>query len=206
VFKSTNSGDTWSAVSTGLSFISLAIDPTTPSTLYAGTNGGGVFKSTNGGGNWSALNTGLTNTSVPALAIAPTTPSTLYAGTLGGGVFAIQQIPALAINYSSGAPGSYFTITGINFPPDDTASIAINGNILGPVPTDSSGGLIFSLKTSPTAGEGLYRVTASVPPSAMTQFTLDAEDDVHPQVGSETVFDVPDGIAYHVVYLPLIVK
>ena len=29
---------------------SLAIDPTSPSTLYAGTDGGGVFKSTNGGG------------------------------------------------------------------------------------------------------------------------------------------------------------
>ncbi len=40
----------------------LAIDPATPSTLYAGTDGGGVFKSTNGGGNWSAFNTGLTST------------------------------------------------------------------------------------------------------------------------------------------------
>ncbi len=28
----------------------LAINPNTPSTLYAGTGGGGVFKSTNGGG------------------------------------------------------------------------------------------------------------------------------------------------------------
>ena len=40
----------------------LAIDPVTPTTLYAGTDGGGVFKSTNGGGNWSAVNTGLTDT------------------------------------------------------------------------------------------------------------------------------------------------
>ena len=40
----------------------LAIDPATPTTLYAGTYGGGVFKSTNGGGNWSAVNTGLTDT------------------------------------------------------------------------------------------------------------------------------------------------
>ena len=36
----------------------LAIDPHDPSTLYAGTYGGGVFKSTNGGGSWSAVNTG----------------------------------------------------------------------------------------------------------------------------------------------------
>ena len=65
----------------------LAIDPTTPATLYAGTYGGGVFKSTNSGGNWAAAMTGLSNLPVGALAINPTTPSTLYAGVRYGGVF-----------------------------------------------------------------------------------------------------------------------
>jgi hypothetical protein len=37
----------------------LAINPTTPSTLYAGTYGGGVFQSTNSGGSWSAVNIGV---------------------------------------------------------------------------------------------------------------------------------------------------
>jgi len=64
----------------------LAINPTTPTTLYAGTNGNGVFKSTDSGGTWSAANMGLTNLRVRALAIDPTTPATLYAGG-GGGVF-----------------------------------------------------------------------------------------------------------------------
>ena len=59
----------------------LAIDPLTPTTLYAGTSGGGVFKSTDGGANWSA--TSLTNIAVSALAIDPLTPTTLYAGTDG---------------------------------------------------------------------------------------------------------------------------
>ena len=72
---------------TNLSVRSLALDPTTPSTLYAGTYGGGVFKTTDGGGNWTAVNTGLTTLSIFALALDPTTPSTLYAGTYGGGVF-----------------------------------------------------------------------------------------------------------------------
>ena len=51
----------------------LAIDPTTPSTLYAGTGSDGVFKSTDGGGSWSAVNTGLPGTAVvvDALAIDP---------------------------------------------------------------------------------------------------------------------------------------
>ena len=50
--------------STGLSnhtVTALAIDPSTPSTLYAGTltYQGGVFQSTDSGGSWSAVNTGL---------------------------------------------------------------------------------------------------------------------------------------------------
>ena len=61
----------------------LAIDPITPSTLYAGTDDG-VFKSTNAGATWVA--TGLTTTFVFAVAIDPSTPSNLYAGAGGGGV------------------------------------------------------------------------------------------------------------------------
>jgi hypothetical protein len=64
------------------------IDPTSPTTLYAGTYGGGVFKSTNGGTTWSAFNTGLTNLDVYALAINSTM---LYAGTWYGGAFALQH-------------------------------------------------------------------------------------------------------------------
>ena len=67
----------------------LAIDPQTPSTVYAGT-GGGVFKSTNGGASWSVINSGPTfayYNPVQALAIDPQTPSTVYAGIPGSGVF-----------------------------------------------------------------------------------------------------------------------
>ena len=58
----------------------LAIDPVTPTTLYAGTCDRGLFKSTDGGASWTA--TGLTNISVSALAIDPKTPTTLYAGAV----------------------------------------------------------------------------------------------------------------------------
>jgi photosystem II stability/assembly factor-like uncharacterized protein len=46
VFKSTDGGETWTAVTTGLTtphVSALAIDPQHPSRLYAGTQGGGVF-------------------------------------------------------------------------------------------------------------------------------------------------------------------
>jgi hypothetical protein len=71
----------------GGSVHALAINPTTPSTLYAGTYGSGVYRTTDSGGRWTAVNTGLSDLDVHALAINKTTPSTLYAGTYGGGVF-----------------------------------------------------------------------------------------------------------------------
>src|SRR3954462_13628866 len=40
----------------GGSITALAIDPVTPTTLYAVTWSNGMFKSTNGGGNWNAVN------------------------------------------------------------------------------------------------------------------------------------------------------
>src|SRR5262250_1271240 len=59
----------------------LAINPTTPSIVYAGVFGAGVFKTTDAGATWNTINAGLTSTDVEALAIDPTAPSTLYAGT-----------------------------------------------------------------------------------------------------------------------------
>jgi hypothetical protein len=60
----------------------LALDPLTPTTLYAGTDG--IFKSTDGGATWQAASTGLTNNlDVLTLAIDPATSTTLYAGAAG---------------------------------------------------------------------------------------------------------------------------
>jgi photosystem II stability/assembly factor-like uncharacterized protein len=76
----------WSAINSGLTntqVYALAIDPTNPSIIYAGTNAG-VFKSTDWGGNWSATNSGSTNTHVMALAIDPSNAGTIYAGSNDG--------------------------------------------------------------------------------------------------------------------------
>src|SRR5439155_6571717 len=63
---------------TGESVAALAIDPSTPTTLYAGTKGGGVFKSTNAGGSWTAINRGEGRREGQALAINPSTPKNRY--------------------------------------------------------------------------------------------------------------------------------
>ena len=85
VFRSVDGGATWDAVNTGLTSLNvstLAIDPLTPTTLYA-TTGGGLFKSTDGGTTWGE--TGLGDFSGDAFAIDPSTPTILYARTFDPG-------------------------------------------------------------------------------------------------------------------------
>jgi hypothetical protein len=74
MYKSTNGGNSWHAINTGLTNLvvqALVINPVNPTTLYVGTNGGGIFKSINSGGSWSAVNTGLINFTVWSMAIDP---------------------------------------------------------------------------------------------------------------------------------------
>lgn len=121
LFKTTDSGATWSEASPEIDWLYVALlstdagatweplsslppavgvvirDPAEPRTLYAGTYFG-VFKSVDRGVSWQELNTGLTmragpHPDVTALAIAPEHPSTLYAGTRFSGVFVLQQAP-----------------------------------------------------------------------------------------------------------------
>lgn len=65
---------------------SLAVDPVTPATLYAGTVSGGVFRSLDSGSHWTAANSGLNSPWVTSVVINPLAPTTLYAGTYSGGV------------------------------------------------------------------------------------------------------------------------
>jgi hypothetical protein len=110
VFKSTDEGANWSLVLATTFVRALAIDPSIPVTLFAGTAVEGVFKSTDGGANWSAANAGLSNRDVRALAIDPsTTPATLYAGTFGGGVFEYENTSEGSdrVNFLGGDSGCF---------------------------------------------------------------------------------------------------
>jgi hypothetical protein len=62
----------------------IAIDPKTPTTLYVGTNGGGVFRSTTSAASWIRSNSGLQDLFVRSLVLHPQTPATVYAGTRRG--------------------------------------------------------------------------------------------------------------------------
>jgi len=61
--------------------MSLAVDPTQPGVLYAGTWGSGVYKSSDRGRTWAPVNLGLDNLLVQALAVDYQSPAYVYAGT-----------------------------------------------------------------------------------------------------------------------------
>ena len=88
VYKSGDGGASWEATKGlgGVQVTSLAIDPMSPLTIYAGTfqTSSGVFKSTDGGENWIPV--GPDFGFIMSLAVDPKTPSTIYAGGRLGGV------------------------------------------------------------------------------------------------------------------------
>ena len=93
VWLSQDGGETWQSLGlTEFVVTALAIDPTNPAILYAGTQSNGVWRSLDGGRSWTDFNIGLSNVFVNALAVN-TTGTRLYAGTRGGGVFA-TELPA----------------------------------------------------------------------------------------------------------------
>ena len=98
VFKSTDNGSTWTQLTNfGIpgtpNVRTLAIDPTNPAIIYAGTFGSGTFKTTNSGSSWTAINAGMAGSFkdyVNSIAIDVLNPSVLYAGsgnsTIGGSI------------------------------------------------------------------------------------------------------------------------
>ncbi|HLH00273.1 MAG TPA: hypothetical protein VKX49_28460 [Bryobacteraceae bacterium] len=76
LYKSTDAGASWAAVSTIADVSAVAADPTTPSTVYAGLRRG-MWKSVDGGATWRGA--GLSGTWITTVIVHPSNPSTLYA-------------------------------------------------------------------------------------------------------------------------------
>ena len=95
LFKSTNSGLTWSPLTDGTKIASvgsIAISPSNPDIIYVGTgetdirsnlaSGDGVYKSVDGGKTWK--NIGLRETrQIARIVVDPTNPDIVYVGVLG---------------------------------------------------------------------------------------------------------------------------
>lgn len=97
IYKTRDGGETWENLSKGMSHsrvISLAIDPTYPATVYAGTKGDAVYKSYDGGQRWTSLRNGLDDVTITSVVnqfvFDPSDSSHLFVATTMG-VFESQN-------------------------------------------------------------------------------------------------------------------
>ncbi len=116
--------------------------------------------------------------------------------------------PELRINYPSGRVGSFFTLTGANFPANMNATVRINGQVLNStIPVNETGQFIFFLSTS-GASTGDYQVTVSVNPAASVVFSVLHNAPLRVQEGGGQTLAVPGsaGTALPKVYLPALIN
>jgi hypothetical protein len=201
VFKSTDGGADWTASNTGLpsppSLTTLALSPSDPSVLYAGTRGSGVFTSTDGGGHWSPVNNGLPGSpggaafaEIGALAVDSSTPGTVYTAfdstindvTLPGAVFkSTNGGQSWAVVSSGLPPGSLVTTLALD--PSDPSILYAGRSVQDPD--------VFVAKLAPSGSSLVYSTyLGGTKAETAGGIAVDAAGDAY-VAGSTTSVDFP---------------
>jgi photosystem II stability/assembly factor-like uncharacterized protein len=87
ILRSEDAGSTWDFVLDSPPAVSLEVDPTDHSVVYAGLFGDGVYRSDDTGLTWLRMSDGLRNPNVWEVAPDALVPGHVYAATWGDGVF-----------------------------------------------------------------------------------------------------------------------
>lgn len=204
VYRTTDRGDNWAPISPDLSkgqgsVSAIAVAPSDPKTIWAGTSDGNIAVTTNSGSNWTdTTQAPLPNRYVSKIAVAPTNPQTAYAVYNGfnthtpdspGHVFKtsnggaswqdisanLPDVPTLSIVLHRSKPGVIYigTDAGVFQSTDDGASwTPFNNGMPNVAVMDlafNSGG---NLLFAATHGRSIFRVTleAGAPPGAERLF------------------------------------
>ncbi len=125
VLKSTDRGESWnSAGLAGRNVSQLAVDPITPSTLYAGAGDANIYKSTDAGQIWTTYAVGFPSSGagippggigVSAFMLDPAAPSTLYViPTFPGAASALYKSTDGAQSWSVVNPGPMVRLLAID--------------------------------------------------------------------------------------------
>jgi hypothetical protein len=146
-FKTINGGTTWNSVFSDVAghVLSFAIDVSTTTTVFAGTEQG-VYQSTDGGQTSTALSVGWPSPAQPAMALAfDATGRNLYAGT-SDGVF-VYQITATPTPTPTPSPTPTFTISGHVASGGfalSNVTVLLSGNTFAMLQTDANGNYSFT--------------------------------------------------------------
>ncbi len=143
VYRTTNRGDMWAAISPAFtgSVSAIAQAPSNANVVYAGTSAGNVRLTTDGGTTWSSIITGLPNRFVTYLAVHPTDPTTAFITFSGfgtGHVFKTTNAGTGWTNISSNLPD--VPINAIVLDPSAPTTDIIVGSDLGAFRTSDGGG------------------------------------------------------------------
>jgi uncharacterized repeat protein (TIGR01451 family) len=196
VFRTKDGGQTWTNISNNLPDIpinSILLDPSTPGTLYVGTDIG-PYLSTNDGTSWAPLGTGFPIVAINQLALNPFTRQ-LVAGTHGRGAWLLTDVttttlPALQISKSTPdtpvGPGSMleYSVKVQNYGNITTTNVVITD----PIPANTafiaagSGGTLVGNNVVWTVPQVDKPVAVTTPPS-----DPDTGLNVGLQPGEETV-------------------
>ena len=110
----------------------------------------------------------------------------------------------MQLDFTQGAPGSHFTLTGADFAPTSAISLTVNGIALGVAQANSSGEFTVTVTTE-HADLGSYSIIDQQGVGVAANFTLAADAPLHMPPAFEPHIALPAGIAYtQFVYLPLI--
>jgi photosystem II stability/assembly factor-like uncharacterized protein len=187
VFKSADSGESWSPANSGLphDYVGvLAISGGEATTVYAssadcddsGCLGDGIFKSTDGGSSWTAANSGLPGGAVSQIAIDAQNPGTLYIGLSWGeninrtGVFKSIDGGASWKQLSPGLPErTYFGSLAID--PRDSSTVYL--------------GTERGVFRSTDGGENWSVVNSGLPGISVSSLAIDPQDPNSVYAGTE---------------------
>jgi uncharacterized repeat protein (TIGR01451 family) len=176
VFKTTDGGKSWTNITANLPDApvnSLALDPSYPNTIYAGTDVG-PFVTYDGGARWGQMGSGFPNVAVWQLDMDPS-HRTIAAGSHGRSAFRIDDgrtVPALVLSKVAAdipvgtSSTLQYTVTLRNIGNADATGVTITD----PLPPDTS---FASASDGGTASNGIVTWKGlSVPAGASKQVTL----------------------------------
>lgn len=170
IYRSRDGAESWKPTAHGFgpTNLSLAVDPSDPSRLYAGTdNGADVLKSVDGARTWHDVNGGLTALRVSWVLADPSRPDVVYAGTGaiqksedGGSTWSDLHRPAEALGIDPANPDLLYA--GSNGRISRSNDGGLHWTFLHALPGDGVtpnhiSSLIVSTKDPNTVYAGVYR-------------------------------------------------